>query len=84
MIYLLYTRWGITSNNHAGFAYLCDKLEKDYPHDFKVVPMNYPHFKHSWPSAVVPRIFNALKRKINKLFKYLYFKHLSIILKEGG
>lgn len=72
MIYQFYTRWGSTANNHAGFAYLCESLEKRHPKDFKTVNLGYIPYKTRYPKELIPRIVNKIKRILNEYNKVRY------------
>jgi len=67
MIFLFYTRWPITKENHAGFAYLSKKLAECYPNEFRAIelPQRYPI---SVPKSLLHRIWNRLILKLNYIY----------------
>ncbi len=77
MIYLIYTTWANTKDNHAGMKNLCEQLGKMYPNTF--VPVESLYMKND-SSASRSLISKGLKKILNTF--YLKRKRISRIKKE--
>lgn len=79
MIYLFYTKWPITKDNHAGFGYLSKKLAELYPSEFYAIELPQRH-PIKIPESLAERIRNQFFLRLNyryltkyvRLFKKVY------------
>lgn len=63
MIYIVYEVWSNTAKNHAGFAYLCEAIQKRYPSEFKVL---------NFRTAITP--FKG-KSKLESFFNWFIYRY---------